>query len=474
MLSALLLLLVTASAVSAQSKQRPPNFIIILADDLGYGDLGSYGHPTIETPYLDQLAQEGTRFTQFYVAASVCSPSRAALLTGRLPVRTGITGGLGVFFPHSATGLPHTEITIAKALQQKGYHTGIVGKWHLGSLPDYLPTHYGFDEYFGIPYSNDMEPNNAAHIPYPALPLYKGNKVIEENPDQRLLTQRYTTAAVDFIKSNKDKPFFLYYPNNAPHVPLFASPAFAGKSKRGQYGDVVQEFDWSVGQIVKTLKELKLDNNTFVLFLSDNGPWLTQHENGGSAGLLRDGKSSAWEGGTRVPAIAWWPGTIPPRVSTAITSSLDILPTLLHQAGATVPADKPIDGVDITAVLTGKNDTVRTIIYYYDSDKLYAIRKGSWKAHFSTHSGYSPQPPQQHATPLLYNIENDPSEKEDVSSSHSDIVAALQQLYTAQLAAAPVAPSELSRFQPGELNNAFQQFIQKRKEQAASAAPATK
>lgn len=450
-----LVALLLAGRLAAQSAKRPPNFIVILADDLGYGDLGSYGHPTIRTPHLDQLAQQGTRFTQFYVAASVCSPSRAALLTGRLPVRTGITGGYGVFFPHSSTGLPATEITIAKALQTKGYHTGIVGKWHLGSQPDYLPNHYGFDYYFGIPYSNDMIPGN---IPYPNLPLYKNGKVIEENPDQHLLTQRYTTEAVEFIKSNKDQPFFLYYPNNAPHVPLYASTSFNGKSKRGTYGDVVEEFDASVGRIIQTLKELKLDENTFVLFLSDNGPWLTQHENGGSAGLLKDGKSSAWEGGTRVPAIAWWPGTIPAKVSTAITSSLDILPTLLHQAGVAVPADRPIDGVDITEVLTGKKEAIRDIIYYYDSDRLYAIRKGSWKAHFSTHSGYSPEPAVVHATPLLYNIENDPSEKEEVGSSYPDIIATFKQLYATQLSTVPTAPSELDKFLPGRLDSLFKQF----------------
>jgi arylsulfatase len=461
----LVLTFVLVHALHAQDNKQSPNFIIILADDLGYGDLGSYGHPTIQTPNLDRLAKEGIRFTQFYVAANVCSPSRAALLTGRLPVRSGITGGLGVFFPHSATGLPSTELTIAQLLKARSYNTGIIGKWHLGSLPQYLPNNYGFDYYFGIPYSNDMIPDNANHIPYPALPLYKDGKVIEENPDQHTLTTRYTEEAIGFIRRNKEKPFFLYYPNHVPHVPLYASNNFNGKSKRGTYGDVVEELDWSVGRIVQTLKDLKLDKNTFVLFLSDNGPWLTQNERGGSAGLLKDGKGSAWEGGTRVPAIAWWPGSIQPKVSTAITSSTDILPTLLYWAGIPLPGDRVIDGINEAAVFTGKKAYIRDVNYYYDADKLYAIRKGQWKAHFTTHSGYAPQAPQVHNTPLLYNIENDPGERYNVAEAHPEVIAEIKKLYTEHTASVVKAPSELAKFQPGKLDSLFQVFIQQRKQQ---------
>ncbi|RZJ26400.1 MAG: arylsulfatase, partial [Flavobacterium sp.] len=295
-----LLVLWTLYDVRAQSAKEP-NFIIILADDLGYGDLSCYGHPTIRTPHLDRMAAEGTRFTQFYVAANVCTPSRAALLTGRLPIRNGIFGKRAVFFPNSANGLPHSEMTIAKALKSKGYQTGIVGKWHLGSKPEFLPLQYGFDSYFGLPYSNDMGkvgsfptqtalPNNN-----PLLPLYRDNNVIETEPDQRLLTKRYTDEVLKFITANKGKPFFMYYASPFPHVPLYASDDFNGKSKRGLYGDVVEELDWSVGQILKKLKDLKLDKNTYVVFLSDNGPWLIKNrleENGGSAGPLFEAKGS--------------------------------------------------------------------------------------------------------------------------------------------------------------------------------------
>jgi len=456
------LILFTALGLSlyAQSN-RPPNFIVILADDLGYGDLGCYGHPTIKTPNIDKLAQEGIRFTQFYVAANVCSPSRAGLLTGRLPVRTGVTGGLGVFFPHSSTGLPTSEITIAKALKEKGYQTGIVGKWHLGAKAQYLPNSFGFDEYFGIPYSNDMIPGNN-NIPYPPLPLYHNHDVLETNPDQHQLTKRYTEASVDFIKKNKDKPFFLYYPNNAPHVPLYASSNFNGKSKRGTYGDVVEEFDWSVGRIIQALRDFKLDNNTFVLFLSDNGPWLTQKENGGSAGLLYDGKASTYEGGMRVPAIGWWPGTIKPAVSTSLASSLDIFPTILHWANASLPTDRPLDGFDISDLFTGKKETVREVFYYYNSDKLFAIRKGSWKANFTTHSGYDPKAPEPHDPPLIYNIENDPSEKYDVASSHPELIAEFKKLYAQQIANVIPAPSELGKFDDGPVTEAFKALMKQR------------
>lgn len=465
----LMLAVLLSSATAFTQSNKQPNFIIILADDLGYGDLGSYGHPTIRTPNLDKLAQEGVRFTQFYVAANVCSPSRAALVTGRLPIRTGITGGLRVFFPHSTGGLPTTETTIASALKLKGYNTGIVGKWHLGHQPQYLPESRGFDYYFGIPYSNDMVSANKNKIPYPPLPLFKGGKVIEEEPDQTQLTRRYTEEAVSFIKKNKDKPFFLYYPNHAPHVPLYASANFKGKSERGIYGDVVTEFDWSVGELIKTLRELKIDDNTFVIFLSDNGPWLTEKQEGGSAGLLKDGKASTYEGGMRVPAIAWWPGKIKPgRVSSALATSLDLYPTLLHWAGVSVPDQKELDGVNIADVFTGKNEKVRDVVFYYDSDQLYAIRKGAWKAHFSTHSGYAAQVPEVHETPLLYNLEIDPSEKYNVNTEYPELIATFKSLYQQQVSKVKAAPSELTKVEPGPVEEAFKELLKRRAAQSQS------
>ncbi len=273
------------SGQKEQTKTRQPNVIIIFVDDLGYGDLSSFGHPTIKTPNIDRIADEGVKLTQFYVGASICTPSRAALLTGRLPIRSGMSGSENsgnVLYPRSTGGLPQSEITIAEAVKEQGYTTGIIGKWHLGHLPEFLPLNHGFDYYFGIPYSNDMLPPRYKKAP--ELPLYENQKIIESDPDQNLLTKRYTEKAISFIKENKDGPFFLYYPNNFPHTPLHASGNFKDSSKRGLYGDVVHEIDWSVGEIQKTLKVLNIDENTLVFFTSDNGPWLKRGKNGGSAG----------------------------------------------------------------------------------------------------------------------------------------------------------------------------------------------
>jgi arylsulfatase len=447
------LITLTSFQVYAQSGKQP-NFIIIFADDLGYGDLSCYGHPTIYTPNLDQMAAEGMRFTQFYVGANVCTPSRAALLTGRLPVRNGMYGKeRGVFFPNSASGLPHSEITMAQALKKKNYQTALVGKWHLGSLPEYLPPHYGFDYYFGIPYSGDMgkvgpSPKMKDRA-MPPLPLYRNGKVIEEEPDQHLLTKRYTAEVIDFIRKNQNKPFFMYYANNFPHVPLYASKDFEGKSKRGPYGDVVEELDWSVGEILKELKKLKLDKNTFVIFTSDNGPWLMRNlldETGGSAGLLYEAKSSTYEGGMRVPDIAWWPGTIKPNViSHAVATTMDLFPTVLNLAKVDIPKDRPIDGNDITDLLTGKKDKVTDIVYYYHLDRLQAIRKGPWKAHFITQRSYSQVAPQEHNPPLLYNIEVDPSEQYDIAKNHPEIIEELKNVFEEHQRNLIKAPAELDK-----------------------------
>jgi arylsulfatase A len=427
----LILLFQLRQPVSAQDNStRLPNIIVIFVDDLGYGDLSCYGHPTIRTPHLDKMAAEGMRFTQFYVGANVCTPSRAALLTGRLPVRYGLAGGgvRDVFFPNSLNGLPQSELTIAKALKAKDYKTAAVGKWHLGHLPGHLPLSHGFDSYYGIAYSNDMIPTDGG---WQDLVVFKDNEVVEIDPDQRLFTKKFTREATDFIRTNKDKPFFLYYANPFPHIPLFASEDFDGKSKRGLYGDVVSELDWSVGEIIKTLKQNKLESNTMVVFTSDNGPWLPKLDSSGSSGLLFEGKGSAYEGGMRVPAIVWWPGTIQPNiVSEAVASTMDLFPTILKLARIEIPSDREYDGVDMMPLLTGREVKIRDVVYYYNWDKLYAVRKGAWKAHFITKPSYRKDvPPVVHAIPLLYNIEMDPSEKYNLNNENPEILKEIITIY---------------------------------------------
>ncbi len=309
---------------------RAPNLVILIADDLGYGDLGCYGHPTIRTPHLDRMAAEGLKLTQYY-AAPVCTPSRAALLTGRMPVRSGLNV---VLYPTSKGGIPDGEITLADALKARGYATSCIGKWHLGHLPAYLPTRHGFDHYFGIPYSNDMNATKAGH---PPIPLLRDETIIEQPAVQETLTLRYTREALSFIRSHcataRAQPFFLYLAYTSPHIPLHAGKAFRGRSPRGLFGDVVEEIDWSAGQILAALRDEGIAESTLVVFTSDNGPWLSQKLHGGSAGLLREGKASTWEGGVRVPCLAWWPGTIAPRrTSLGLASELDLFTTCLDLA----------------------------------------------------------------------------------------------------------------------------------------------
>ena len=422
----LLPFLLLAFAADGAGQQRPPNVIIIFADDLGYGDLGSYGNPTIRTPELDRMAAEGMKFTQFYVGASVCTPSRAALLTGRLPVRSGLMGKRRVLFPNSAGGLPASEITIAEALKTRGYATAAIGKWHLGHLPQYLPTRHGFDRYFGIPYSNDMA---SAQRGDPPIPLLRNEQVVEAPTDQTTLTRRYTEEAVRFIRENRNRPFFLYLPHTFPHVPLFASDRFRGKSARGLYGDVVEELDWSVGEVLRTLRETGVAGNTLVVFTSDNGPWLTQRANGGTAGLLREGKGSTWEGGMRVPGIAWWPGTVAAGKTTqALATTMDLFSTALALAGAAPPTDRVIDGVDLSPVLRGQAESARDVVFFYREGDLYAVRSGPWKAHFITRSAYGQDPPVTHAEPELYHLDRDPSERFDVRAENPAVIAGIREL----------------------------------------------
>jgi arylsulfatase A-like enzyme len=419
---------------------RPPNIVIIFADDLGYGDLSCYGHPSIHTPNLDRMAAEGMRFTDFYAAAPVCTPSRAALLTGRLPIRSGMAGvpERSVAMTYSTGGLPTNEITIASALKTKGYATACIGKWHLGHVPEVLPTRHGFNYYFGLRFANNMEaprgvkkPSNAlAHLnprrEWWELKLMRKEKIIERDTDPHLLTPRYTEEAIQFIQRNKDKPFFLYLAHTYPHAPLFASEAFRGRSAGGLYGDVIEELDWSVGQVLETLRKEGLAKNTFVFFTSDNGPSLTLGLAGGSAGLLRDGKGTTWEGGMRVPAIAWWPGKIKPGVvNRELACTMDLFNTSLRLGGVPIPSDRIIDGVDMTPVLFGTGPGRREVMFYYFTDQLYAVRKGPFKLHLTTYSRQFPQPPQKQDPPLLFHLAHDPGERFDVASAHPEVVADL-------------------------------------------------
>lgn len=411
-----------AVAADGMAAAKRPNFVVIFADDLGWGDLGCYGHPTVRTPNLDAMALGGVRFTQFYVAAPACSPSRAALMTGRLPQRAGVPQVLN---PWDRFGLPDSEVTVAAELKKAGYRTACVGKWHLGHLPEYLPTRRGFDRYFGIPYSNDMSAKwananylktLAQHPEVPGTPLMRDEKVVETEPEQSVLTERYTKEAVGFIReSAKAKaPFFLYLPHSMPHYPISASPRFKGKSARGLYGDVIEELDWSVGEIRRTLRELKIEKETLVVFSSDNGPWLIKGLDGGSAGLLREGKATHWEGGFRVPGIFEMPGTVRAGVTEMqAASTMDLLPTMLGMAGVALPKVK-LDGADLRGVLVKGERRGEFRMLYYNGRVLKALRKGPWKLIVGP-------------KPELYQLEHDPSEKYDLAGEEPAVVKALLQ-----------------------------------------------
>lgn len=416
------------------SQSEMPNIIVILTDDMGYSDLGVYESPRIRTPHLDRLAEEGMRFTSFY-AENFCSPSRAALLTGSYAYRVGVST---VFWPDSKTGLSSDEITIAEILKDKGYATGIIGKWHLGHEKPFLPTSQGFDYYFGIPFSNDMGLNvRAGKGPYKATPIMRNEEVIERGPDQALLTKRYTEEAVQFITENRDNPFFLYLPHSMPHAPIAASQQFRGKSDFGLYGDVIEELDWSTGQIMTTLEELGLKENTLVVFLSDNGPWLQKGAHGGLSIPFYEGKGTTWEGGHRVPAIFHWPAKIPGNtVNHELATIMDLFPTVAQIVGAPVPEDRVIDGKNILPLL--EEQTVESpydVYFYYRLKKLQGIRVGNWKLllagnrrdYNNVNYDYSKDNFNYHVVEALYDLSVSPNEQRNVVKDYPEVVKDLKQ-----------------------------------------------
>ncbi|MAD33938.1 MAG: arylsulfatase [Planctomycetes bacterium] len=439
-------------APSVASQKRLPNLVVIFIDDMAYADIGPFGGK-VPTPNLDRMAAEGMRFTDFSVATAVCSASRAALLTGCYHRRVGISGALG---PRSKHGLHEREMTLAEVCKQRGYATACYGKWHLGHHPKFLPTNHGFDEFFGLPYSNDMWPLHPAyaHLPteaerrkkgYPALPLIEGVEVVDPEvtgEDQEMLTTWYTERAVSFIERNKDRPFFCYVPHSMVHVPLFVSDKFKGKSGAGLFGDVVMEIDWSVGQILAALQDHGVDRDTMVVFTSDNGPWLSYGHHAGSSGIYREGKGTMFEGGIREPTIVRWPGRVPAGATCAeFASTIDIVPTFAKLIGAELP-DHKIDGRDIAPLLFGEDGAKSphdAFLHYYAGGQLQAIRDARWKLHFPhnyrTMDGRpggqdgSPNPYSQASIGLeLFDLDNDPGETTDVASKHPAVVARLQAL----------------------------------------------
>jgi len=438
---------ILAGLAPAQRSEKP-NFVVILADDLGYGDLHAYGHPQFQTPNLDRMAAEGVRFTDFYAPMPYCAPSRAALLTGRYPFRTTVVRNPAPDNGVNDIGLPATEITLAAALKPAGYATCAIGKWHLGHVPGFLPTERGFDEYYGILYSNDMRP----------VQLVENDRVVEYPVIQALLTRKYTERALNFIERHRNRPFFLYLAHAMPHKPLAASEDFYTPATPGDlYGDVIRELDWSVGQILKKLDETGLSERTLVIFTSDNGPWY-----GGSTGGLRGMKADTFEGGVRVPCIARWPGRIPKgMVTREIAGLIDLFPTLLNLAGVPLPADRTIDGRDIFPLMTTPGaKSPHEALLIMSGPQLYAVRSGRWKLHVRAPRLGKPHPkdwvdprgpdgvtiiaPYEQARPeqypgvyegdpprpmMLFDLENDPAEQRDVAAQHPDVVNRLKAIF---------------------------------------------
>lgn len=423
-----------APSEKAASRGAPPNIIILLADDLGYGDLGSYGHPTIRTPNIDRLAAAGARFTSYYAGAPACTPARAALLTGRYAVRVGLPG---VLMPESGEGLPPSEITIAEALKERGYRTMAVGKWHLGhALPEHLPTAHGFDDYFGLPYSNDMiRPWVQTDVP---LRMYGAAGPIEGEVDQTTLTTSYSERAVQFVRESAEEPFLLYLAYSMPHLPIHPAPEREGQSRAGRYGDVIETLDWSVGLILDALEELGIADDTIVVFTSDNGPWLHLPDrmlqdgnmpwHAGSAGLLRGSKGTTYEGGVRVPAIIRWPSEVAPgQVIAELATAMDLLPTMLSAAGESVPEDRVMDGQSLLPLLAGQSSPPDRTFFYFRGSILEGVREGKWKYRLSRQTDSLELIPEgTEPVPELYHLELDPSERYNVASQHPDVVVRLR------------------------------------------------
>ncbi|WP_235298933.1 sulfatase family protein [Portibacter marinus] len=421
-----------------------PNVIVIFCDDLGYGDLSTYGNPTIHTPNLDRMALEGQKWTQFYAADPVCTPSRAGLLTGRYPIRSGMTSKKrGVLFPDSAGGLPKSEMTLAELFKTRSYVTSAVGKWHLGHLPEHLPMNHGFDHYYGIPYSNDMNAKVGLWGNYEELindpdydwdyrnydvPLMEDDQVIERPANQNTITQRYTDRSIEFIKANTHRPFFLYLAHSLPHIPLFASYGFRGRSKRGIYGDVIEEIDYGIGEILKTLQEEGIADNTLVVFTSDNGPWLRFKTHGGSAGPLRAGKGTTFEGGQRVPAIFWGPGIVRPGIIDTPGSTLDLFHTCSTLIGKKNRKDRKMDSYDLTPVLRRKEGSPREEFFYWAFGELHAVRSGPWKLHIKQRAPVHYGQVVEMDGVELYNLEKDISEKYNVAEANGEVVNELLML----------------------------------------------
>lgn len=451
-----LILVVVATCASthrATGADRPPNVMIIFTDDQGYTDVGVFGATGFKTPNLDRMAREGRQFTSFYVAQPVCSASRTGLLTGCYPNRVGIHGALG---PSARHGINADEVTLAEIFKSRGYATAIFGKWHLGHHRKFLPLQHGFDEYYGIPYSNDMWPLHPSLVDlppdsarrkrgYPPLPMFEGNEVVDEEitpEDQVRFTTDFTRYAVDFIDRNRERPFFLYVPHPMPHVPLFVSDKYRGKSAKGLYGDVMMEIDWSVGEILAAIKRNGLDDNTMVAFITDNGPWISYGDHAGSADGLREAKGTTFEGGVRVPCITRFPGRIPAdTVCEEPAMTIDLLPTIAGLIGASLP-EHTIDGMDIWPLIVGEPGAKcphEAYFFYYQQGDLEAMRSGRWKLHFPHGyrtlngrpggTGGKPVPYDQAKTELaLFDLEEDLAETRNVADEHPDVVARLKEM----------------------------------------------
>lgn len=420
-----------------------PNIVLINCDDLGYGDLGIYGSKINKTPALDQMAAEGVRFTDFYMASPVCSPSRGAMMTGCYPPRIGFGSfdGLRVLFPGQGVGLNPEETTIARVLKNAGYTTKIIGKWHCGDQKEFLPTKHGFDSYFGLPYSNDMgrqidygtdTTSGRERASRPPLPLIRDDEVIQEQPDLRALTERYAEEAVRFIRDNGDEPFFLYFAHMYVHLPLYAPENMVSESENGDYGACVAGVDWVASVILDELKRQGLDDETLVIFTSDNGSRM--QDQGGSNGALRGIKGTTWEGGQRVPCIMRWPGKIPAgEVRNQVAASIDFFPTLAAVAGADVPGDRMIDGLDISDLMFGEAgaepvESPRKEFFYYNENNLEAVRAGKWKLHVLKRDYYLPEDERDVVISELYDLESDIGETNNLFDDHPEVVAELTAL----------------------------------------------